>query len=406
MSNYTPTLAERTQPSEQWIDQMRANYPVESAIDEVFTRKLHNRLKPVEHTMDFSKLQEPLLHFLQGETGQSDIKVENLKRLSGGASKEQFTFDLTWQPEPGKRETTHLMIRMDPTESIVETHRLRECQVLRAMWGEVPVPKVLWIDPLGEKLGHPALIASFLEGTVQPEQPENSEKMSGVGMYFKPELRDALSQQFVDILAKIHAIDGSKKDLSTFDIPQPNSTQANEWAIGLWERAWNEDTLSAHPIMERAVLWLKENMPVVGEPVIVHGDYRTGNFMYTDDLEINAIFDWELAYYGDYHDDLSWATLGLFGGNDEEGKPLASSLMPQADFLARYERASGNKVNMETLAYYHIFSYYKIAVIAAATSVRVAYSRRTHLDAMMNFASGLGSVAISELNRLLDKATA
>ncbi|MBQ0718886.1 MAG: phosphotransferase family protein [Gammaproteobacteria bacterium] len=406
MSHYTPTLANRAQPSAQWIEKMRASYPVESAVDEVFTRKLHSRLKPVEHTMDFSKLQQPLLEFLQGETGQADIVVANLKRLPGGASKEQFTFDLTWQPEPGKRETRRLMIRMDPTESIVETHRLRESQVLRAMWGEVPVPEVLWIDPLGEQLGHPALIASFLEGTVQPEQPENSEKMSGVGMYFKPELRDGLSQQFVDILAKIHAIDWRKKDLSTFDIPQSNSTQANEWAIGLWERAWNEDTLSAHPIMERAVLWLKENMPVVGEPVIVHGDYRTGNFMYTDDLEINAIFDWELAYYGDYHDDLSWATLGLFGGSDEEGKPLSSSLMYQEDFLARYERASGNKVDMKKLSYYHIFSYYKIAVIAAATSVRVAYSRRTHLDAMMNFASGLGSVATSELNRLLDKATA
>ena len=79
--------------------------------------------------------------------------------------------------------------------------------------------------------------------------------------------------------------------------------------------------------------------------------------------------------------------------------------MPQEDFLARYERASGNKIDMEKLSYFHIFSYYKIAVIAAATSVRVAYSRRTHLDSMMNFASGLGSVAISELNRMLDEAT-
>ena len=405
MSNYTPTLAERTQPSQQWIQQVRISYPVERAIDEVFTRKLHNRLRPVEHIMDFSTLQAPLLHFLKEETGQSNIVVENLKRLSGGASKEQFTFDLTWQAESGQRETLCLMIRMDPTESIVETHRLRECQILRAMWGEVPVPEVLWIDPLGEKLGRPALIARFLEGTVQPEQPANSEKMSGVGMYFNPALRAGLGQQFVNILAKIHAVDWRKKDLSTFDTPALNSTQANEWAIGLWERAWNEDTLSAHPIMERAVLWLKENMPVVDEPVIVHGDYRSGNFMYTSTLDINAIFDWELAYLGDYHDDLSWATLELFGGHDEAGDPLASSLMPPSDFLERYERASGNKVNTNTLAYYHIFSYYKIAVIAAATSVRVAYSRRTHLDAMMNFASGLGSVAISELNRLLDKAT-
>ncbi len=398
MTHYTNALANRAKPTEQWINTMRASYPVEKSVDEVFTRKLYSRLKPLEHTMDFSQLEQPLLAFLQEQTGQTNIKVENLQRLSGGASKEQFTFDLTWQATPGKQVTQALMIRMDPSESIVETHRLRECQILRAMWGEVPVPEVLWIDPLGEKLGHPALIAGFLEGTVQPEK---SEKMSGVGMYFKPELRDALSPQFVDILAKIHNVDWAKKDLSTFDIPKKNSTQANEWAIGLWERAWNEDTLSAHPIMEHALLWLKENMPLVENPVIVHGDYRSGNFMYSDQLSINAIFDWELAYFGDYHDDLAWASLPLFGGNDENGKLLASSLMPLDDFLARYEASSGNSVDLDKLFYYQVFSYYKISVIAAATSVRVAYNRRTHLDAMMNLASGLGAASISKLHELL-----
>jgi aminoglycoside phosphotransferase (APT) family kinase protein len=58
---------------------------------------------------------------------------------------------------------------MDPSESIVETHRLREAQLLRAMGGVVPVPEVRWVDPQPEHLGHPCLIAGFLDGTVQPE---------------------------------------------------------------------------------------------------------------------------------------------------------------------------------------------------------------------------------------------
>ncbi len=398
---YTATLANRAKPSAAWVAEIRARYPVENAIDEVFTKKLNHRNKTAEQSMDFSKLHNPLVSFLRRETGQNDLQVDNLQRLSGGASKEQFTFDLCWQAPSGQRETRRLMIRMDPQESIVETHRLRECQVLKAVWGEVPVPEVLWIDPLGESLGQPALIAGFLAGTVQPEV---SDKMSGVGMYFNPQLRAALGDQFVDILARIHAVDWRKKDLSTLDVPAPNTTTPNQTALGLWERAWNEDTLSAHPIMERAALWLKENMPVVASPVLVHGDYRSGNFMFSDDLKINAIFDWELAYLGDYHDDLAWASLTLFGGPDEQGNLLASSLMSAAEFLHKYEQFSGNKVDHDKLFYYQIFSFYKISVIAAATSLRVSYGRKTHLDAMMNFAGGLGYIGISELNRLLDKA--
>lgn len=399
-SIYTPTQALRAKPTEAWISDIRARYPVETSVDEVFCRKLQNRDFAAIQDMDFSRLQEPLTEFLKQETGQSDLQVQDLQRLSGGASKEQFTFDLLWQGPTGAREIRKLMLRMEPKESIVETHRMREFQVMQAAWGEVPVPEVFWIDPEGKTLGQPALVAEFLEGTVQPA--DAGEKMSGVGMYFNPQYRAALGPQFVQILADIHAIDWKSKNLDTLDVPEPNTTNALERAIGLWERAWNEDTLSAHPIMERAVVWLKENMPVVENPVLVHGDYRSGNFMFSEDMTINAIFDWELAYLGDYHDDLAWASLTIFGGSDEEGNLLASSLMSLEDFLRNYETASGNKVDLKKLYYYQVLSFYKISVISAATNLRVAFSRKTHLDAMMNLASGMGYVSISELNRLLD----
>lgn len=405
MTDYTPTLVNRSTPTEQWIADIRARYTVERSVDEMFTRKLRKRLEPSEHTMDFSGLESRLLTFLQNETSQLDITIANLQRLPGGASKEQFVFDLTWRPDGEKIATRRLMIRMDPSESVVETHRLREYQILRAMWGEVPVPQALWIDQNGDNLGHPALIAGFIEGDVKPPaEPGAGQKISGVGMYFNPKLRAALGHQFVDILANIHRVDWRDKELSTLDIPPSDSTQANATAIGLWERAWNEDTLSAHPVMEHALIWLKENMPSVETPVIVHGDYRSGNFMFSDQLVINAIFDWELAYLGDYHDDLAWASLKIFGGNDENGNFLASSLMSPEDFLARYELSSGRKVDAKKLFYYRVFSYYKMSVITAATSLRVAHGRRTHLDAMMNLASGLGYVCLSELNKLLDSA--
>lgn len=398
MSYYTPTLKNRAQPSIEWIKQIRQQFPVEKTLDEVLTRKLKNRSNPVDHKTDFTNLEIRLFAYLKKTTGQEDIKLENLARLSGGASKEQFTFDLSWNQENGKRNTRKLILRMDPSESIVETHRLREAQLLQAMWGEIPVPQVFWVDPTKDNLGYPFLIAGFLKGTVQPEE---SDKASGLGMYFKPELRDQLKDQFVQHLAKIHTIDLTKKNLSSYDFPRANTTEGNAWHLGWWERVWHEDCLEAHPILSFAANWLKENMPVIENSVVVHGDYRSGNFMYTDDAEINAILDWELAHLGDYHEDLAYTSSDILACLDEQGKPLVSGLLSKNEFLEKYEQYSGFKVDSERLFYFDVMNFYKMAVIAVATSLRAAYGRKTHLDAMMNLLSGFGYIGISGLQRLI-----
>lgn len=398
---YTATLTQRAQPSPQWIKQIRQRFPLEKTLDAVLTKKLTNRTANLDHATDFTQLETQLHDYLSKATAQNDIVVEHLHRLSGGASKEQFTFNLTWQQPSGKRATKKMILRMDPSESIVETHRLREAEILAAMHGEVPVPEVYWTDADGDFLGHPFLIAGFLEGTVQPE---GGDKASGLGMHFDPELRVGLRDQFVRHLAKIHTIDWQKKSLSSFDKPVANTTQANEWSLGWWERVWQEDAIEAHPVVENAALWLRENMPVVEKPVIVHGDYRSGNFMYTDDHKINAILDWELCHIGDFHEDLAYTTSPVLGTPQTDGSVLTSGLLSKQEFLEKYQRYSGHTVDPKRLFYFDVFSYYKVSVIAVATSLRVAQGRKTHLDAMMNLLSGFGYVGISAMQRLLDKA--
>jgi aminoglycoside phosphotransferase (APT) family kinase protein len=401
---YTKTLEHRAQPSSEWIKSIRTSYPVEKTLDDVLTQKLVNRTQTGAHKTDFSQLESRLVDYVKSVTGQNDAVLENLKRLTGGASKEQFTFDLSWnrtagENPTGERETRKLILRMDPAESVVETHRLREAQVLRAMWGEVPVPEIFWVDHTHESLGHPFLIAAFLEGTVQPE---GGDKPTGLGMYFEPDLREALKDQFIGHLAAIHKVDWQNKELSAFDKPTPGTTEANEWSLGLWERIWQEDTLEAHPVMENAAVWLKENMPVVDNPVIVHGDYRSGNFMYDDNEQINAILDWELCHLGDFHEDLAYNRCKMLGTPDGEGGVRCSGLAYFDEFVEKYEALTGYKVNYDLLTWYDVFTHYKVGSISC-TSVRVAHGRKTHLDAMMNMIGGLGFIGTSELQRLLEK---
>ena len=176
----TPTEALRQRPTEAWISAQRERFPVEPTIDEVFTHKLRKRMAATEHSLDFGGLDLRLQEFLSAQTGQPELRVEALERLSGGASKEQFSFWLHWRPEGAEHPVRQrMMLRMDPTEAIVETHRRREWEVLRAVHGRVPVPEALWLDPEGRALGRPALIAGFLDGTVRPP---GADRMSGVGM--------------------------------------------------------------------------------------------------------------------------------------------------------------------------------------------------------------------------------
>ncbi len=398
MSGYTPTQRLRSAPTPEWIAGIRARFPVERTVDEVLTRKLTHRGDPGEHRTDVAVLAERLLGYLHATTGQPDLAFGGLRRLTGGASKEQFTFDLRWRVDSEPTSRT-LILRMDPSESIVETHRLREAQLLRAMHGVVPVPDVLWVEPTPDALGHPFLVAGFVEGTVQPE---GGDKASGLGMYFPPPLRAALKDQFVEHLAAIHTVDWAAHDLSAFDRPAPGTTEGNAWSLGTWERIWHEDVLEDHPIVERAALWLREHLPVVERPVVVHGDYRSGNFMYTDDHRINAVLDWELAHLGDHHEDLAYTASDILGCPDEDGRTLVCGLLPRAEFLDRYQQLSGLPVDPERLFYFEVLIYYKMVVIAVATGRRVAHGRRTHLDAMMNLISGFGYVAVSVLQRLLD----
>ena len=396
----TETLRLRDQPTAEWIAAIRARYPVEAAIDNVLTRKLRNRTQTAAHQTNFEDLESHLVIYLKNTTGQNDLQLTDLKRLTGGASKEQFTFMLTWNQASDERATRKLMLRMDPSESVVETHRLREAQVLRAMWGEVPVPEVFWVEHSDEFLGHPFLIAGFVVGTVQPD---NGDKVSGLGMSFEPELRTTLRDQFVRHLATIHTVDWRNKDLSAFDAPEAGTTQANEWSVGAWERIWQEDTMEAHPIMEQAAIWLKDNMPVVENPVIQHGDYRSGNFMYDDNGQINAILDWELCHIGDFHEDLAYNRCKMLGTPDNKGGFRCSGLLDFDEFVEKYEAYTGFTVDMKRLKWYDIFTYYKMTSISC-TSLRIAHAKKTHLDAMMNLIGGVGFLSASELARLLEKA--
>jgi len=392
---------DKNHPSAEWIAELRRRYTVESSIDQLLSRKLARRAGPGYSPVTLAQLTDGVSSLLHRKIG-SDFVISEARWLSGGASKLQMAFTLSWdRPEVG-RESTAMVLRMEPAESIVETSRLREFQLINAMAGVVPVPTVFWCDEGGEFLPYPALICSFATGVTKPSNAASN--VSGAGTQLTPELRRILAPQFTSHLAAIHSHDWRKAELSAFDIPN-SGTQCAAWGLDWWERVWEEDSDEDIPLLRVAANWLRRNMPELQAPVIVHSDYRLGNFLFTEhDAKITAWLDWELGRIGDRHQDLAWTTSRAFANLDSDGKTvLVCGMLPEAEFLDAYERASGFSVNAKSLQWYKIYNNYSLAILLIGSGYRVASNGKTHQDVLISWLMGLGSMILDQMRVQLEE---
>jgi aminoglycoside phosphotransferase (APT) family kinase protein len=351
------------------------------------------------HPLSTEQIEGALLRLLAAK-GHGGSRLGNIRRLSGGAAREQFAFDLLG-PD-GHAEA--LVLRMDPCEGVLDTLRVRELEVINAVQGLVPAPAILFEDLEGEYLGAPGLVTSFVDGVTKPRDALSG--VSGLGTGFTPEWRARLAPQFIDNLAAIHAIDYRNSGLDHFGMPLADPYQPARWMVNFWSRAWRDDSLDGSPVTALAEMWLRDNLPACSDPVLVHGDYRTGNYLFDADTgRVTAVLDWELAQIGDFHLDLALNLIEIFGRRGEDGTTLCSSLMSRDEMIARYEAASGRTVNRATLRFYHILCAWSLTIMGRATGLRAAQARHNHQDILLTWLSMVAHPLNDEILRLLIEET-
>ena len=396
-------LIDKNRPSPEWIASLRKRFPMEREIDRILTRKLERRAGPGFSPQSLDVLVKGVESLARMEL-KTPFEISGAKWLSGGASKLQMAFTLDWDRPGHGRQKTPMVLRMEPAESVVETSRLREFQLIKAFDGTVPVPPVFWCDTNGDHLPYPALVYGFAEGVTTPSTAQSG--VSGLGMNMPIELRGKLVPQFIHALAKIHTFDFRKADLSAFDVPQTGTTQCAEWGINWWERVWEEDSDEDVPLIRLAAAWLRQNMPVLDRPSIVHADFRVGNFLFTEhDSRISAWLDWELGRIGDRHQDIAWTTSRAFGSLAEDGKTyLTCGLMPESEFLEAYEKASGLKINPKAVHWYKVYNDFMMGTLTLATGYRCARNGKTHQDVLLAWLMGIGHMLLDEMRVLIEEA--
>ena len=355
------------------------------------TRKARRELPPYLPQEDAS-VADVLQSWFDRE--RPDTTVHSVARMGGGASREQFIFTLD------SIEGAHrYILRMDPTEGITETSRAREFEILNAFQGIVPAPAAVSLDIEPTHFPCPAMIIEVVEGVTKPTT--NQLSVTGLGTVLGDPLRDIIRPQFLEHLAKIHNFDWRSAHLPSFAAPTGDPKQATRWLIQFWKELLAQTAVAQEPVLRLATQWLEDYVPDCDNISVVHGDYRTGNYLFDEASgRITAVLDWEMAYLGDFHDDLAWTIQPVFGSTID-GLFRASDLAPPAQLLAEYEAVSGNRVDPAKLHYFTIFNAWKSYILVAALGMSAARHAHNHQDVLLTFLAATGPLFVDELARLL-----
>jgi aminoglycoside phosphotransferase (APT) family kinase protein len=384
----------RNAPTEQQIQSLRRRFPTEPRVDDALTRKMRGRSGPAYLPRRIESVEASLRTLLSTRLA-GGFEIGLIRPLAGGSAKEQFSFELTRDGATAKK----LVLRMEPPEGSVQTHRLREFQALDVLRETLPVPHPFWVDPDGSELGQPGLIYEFCRGV---SRPPAGTQMSGAQQGYGEHYTRLLGPQFVERLAEIGVAPWAHADLSAFTPPRAGTTEATIMGIDWWERVWEEDRREAVPLMTYTARWLRDNAPVTERVSLIHGDYRTGNFLFDlDSGDITALLDWELVHLGDRHEDITYTMSPLMGSTDAKGRFLVAGFFPVDEYLDRYQRHSGLPIDADRLTYYKIFNFWRQVVITYATSHRAVIGRKTHQDILVGTSAMVAGVVFQSLHDAL-----
>ncbi len=403
MMDHETNDALRDAPTKEFINDIARQFPVEAEIDKCLIRKMARRAEGPFTRTRLGELEECFSKFLT-ETVTPDFELGNSRWLNGGASKLQAAMDLRWNdPDQGWNCET-IVLRMEPKEALNINSRRREFELLRAFHGVIPVPKPYFLDEEGKWFPEPTLVYSFAHGVTKPVLATTG-KVAGLGTDFGEELRGKLAPQFIDYLAKIHTFDHASAGFTSMDLPQVGTTENALWQLNRARRVWEEDTGENIPLMTVAANWLERNMPTLDSVSVVHGDYRSGNFMFEEESgTITAWLDWERGHMGDRHRDLAWTTQPSFGHyNDDNSIYYVCGIVPEDEFYARYAEVSGMTVDQKKIDYYRILNSYQLVVGTLATAYRVSRLGKTHQDVLLARLRALPPAFLRNLSQLLSE---
>ena len=304
---------------------------------------------------DDALLARKIAAYLSSQTG-GRVEIGAIKRFPAGFS--WLTYLVPVAGLPGDAGRCDLILRLGPDYGLFAPYSSApEALAMRSLENsDVPVPRAFWHSDDSSIFGAPFLFCEKKAGApmvawVPPGSPPLDENF-----------RRGIAEQFIDALANLHRVPWQTKPIASL-APGMTPENAARLSVEDWENRMSRWAMRPYPLADWGIRWLKAHAPVAPHVAIVHGDYRTGNFLEVDG-HITAILDWELVHLGDPHEDLGWASLPMYMG----GSKLISRLAEPDWFYERYSEKVGFEVSMTSVRYYQAFSLLKLAATHMAAA--------------------------------------
>ncbi len=341
--------------------------------------------------IDDAALPGAIERYLAGQLGHA-VKVGALRRFAVGFSWLTYAVPISGlrageggvvASELGESRdaptTTELILRLGPDYGLYAPYSAApQALAMHTLKSSaVPTPQAFWYSDDASILGAPFLFCEKLSGAaVVPWVSAGAPALDGA-------YRDGLAQQFIDTLAALHRVDwrgqpisamataqGGAQGVTADNTPAITAENAALLNVQYWRAQIQRWAMRPYPLAEFGLRWLQAHAPRAPFVAIVHGDYRTGNFL-EQDGQITAILDWELVHLGDPHEDLGWASLPMYMG----GSKLICRLAAPDAFYARYAQQAGFDVDLASVRYYQVLALLKLAATHMAAARRFEEGR-------------------------------
>ena len=299
--------------------------------------------------------QTRLETFLCVQAGAQRVTLEQQQRLSGGAIQENWLLDVSVEggPYAGRQRW---VLRSDAQSAVQESlSRAQEFAVLSSVHrAGVKVPQPLWLCEDASVHGRAFFIMAWVSGIAAGHR-----LTSQLGAEGDPRLAADLGAN----LARIHRILPGQARLDFLGDPQQVSVQASIDS----HRVVIDRLEVFQPVLEWGLRWCEANAPKTSAPCLLHGDFRTGNYL-AESSTLQAVLDWEFTGWGDPREDIGWFTARCwrFSRPDLE----AGGIGTLEHFIRGYSEVSPLSLERDELVFWQVMATLRWAVIALQQAQR------------------------------------
>lgn len=335
--------------------------------------------------LDYSRLTEYLRRNL--DSG-SDLSIE---QFPAGSS------NLTYLVRIGDDE---FVLRRPPFGNTVKSaHDMkREYDVLSKLSAiYAPAPRPLLFCDDDSVLGSEFYLMERRNGLViRGRSPE--------ALGTNSQLQIDVCRAFIQNLVELHQIDYQAAGLGNLG----NPAGYNRRQVEGWTKRYIAAKTDEWPDIEKAIIWLNDNIAAESGAALIHNDYKFDNVMLdpNDLTKITAVLDWEMVTIGDPLMDLG-TTLGYWMSKDVGDELLSMPFNPRI-LMENITRQQLVEMYFEILErkapdmlFYYVFGTFKIAVIAQQIYSRFVrgHTQDKRFANFNKFVASLGLIAASAISR-------